>query len=71
MNIKPGTYGGTVIPADRDGYAVVTKKPKRARLDGGLWFVVRYRDGRIMTEGSVITCLRWVNVWGPMYDASN
>lgn len=31
------------------------------------WVVTRVRDGKIMTQGSVTTCLRWVNVWGPMY----
>jgi hypothetical protein len=30
---------------------------------GGKWLVVRNADRRIMTEGDVITCLRWVDVW--------
>jgi len=28
------------------------------------WVVVRLRDGRVMTEGDVKTCLRWIKTWG-------
>jgi hypothetical protein len=31
---------------------------------GGDWIVIRKRDGKIMTSGSVFTCCRWVAVWG-------
>lgn len=35
-------------------------------VHGGKWLVIRKADRRIMTEGDVITCLRWVNVWAPV-----
>lgn len=28
------------------------------------WVVIRNRDQKVMTEGNVIHCIRWVNVWG-------
>lgn len=34
---------------------------------GGKWIVTRVRDGKVMTEGSVHTCCRWISVWGPMH----
>lgn len=39
----------------------------RARMFADRWVVVRARDRRVMTDGSVTQCARWVNVWGPMY----
>lgn len=30
------------------------------------WVVVRDADQRIMTEGSVFTCCRWVGTWAIM-----
>jgi hypothetical protein len=30
----------------------------------GRWVVIRERDGKVMTEGSVTTCLGWVATWG-------
>lgn len=31
---------------------------------GNDWIVVRTRDYRVMTCGSVFGCARWVSVWG-------
>lgn len=28
------------------------------------WIVERRRDGRVMTEGSIVTCCSWVASWG-------
>jgi hypothetical protein len=68
MTLKPGIYGGTVIPQDREGYAVVNPWPRAGRhLIESKWYAVRYRDCRVMASGGVTDCLRWVNVWGPMY----
>lgn len=43
----------------------VIAQPGKFRVDAP-WWVVRARDNRVMTEGSVVSCLRWVTVWGPM-----
>lgn len=38
-------------------------------LYSGDWVVLRTLDWRIMTQGSIITCTRWVNTWGPVSSA--
>ena len=34
----------------------------RTRADR--WVVIREADGKVMTEGDLKTCLRWVKTWG-------
>ena len=43
-------------------YEVVTDPGNESQ-----WIVRRLSDGKVMKQGSVITCLRWVEVWGPMF----
>ncbi len=75
MKLSHGIYGGTVIPQDRDGFVAVTQfKPKFGVAHENdrdkPWWVVRYRDARVMTSGGVATCAQWIAVWGPMHMAS-
>lgn len=41
------------------GYTVATFDPMP-----WLWSVKRDSDGRVMTTGSIWTCLGWVRTWG-------
>ena len=43
-----------------DHFECVTSRRQRD------WIVRRIRDGRVMTNGDVIQCTRWMRVWGPM-----
>jgi hypothetical protein len=62
--LKPGVYGGTPIPQDRAGYAVVAPG---ARF--GPWFAVRWRDGRVMAQANdPVAVSHEVAVWGPVWD---
>lgn len=47
-------------------FAVVARPPYPGGRDAG-WWVIRARDSRVMTEGAVTTCCKWVHVWGPMH----
>lgn len=64
LYLKPGVYGGTVIPQDREGYVALAPVQRFSR-----WFCVRLRDCKVMTEaGDPAAAAKAIQVWGPMWD---
>jgi hypothetical protein len=47
-------------------FRVCSRQPRRALAFDAPWFVVRLSDDRVMSQGDVVQCVRWVKVWGPV-----
>ncbi len=65
MTVKPERMADAPLTTNGPFAILTWRNPKMQFPEP--WYVVRTRDRRVMTQGDVVTCCRWVDVWGPMH----